>query len=63
MNGYEAAAIRELPDKKSAALPIFAVTANVFDEDRRDAEGSGMNGHITKHIEREELIKALLSVF
>ena len=49
MDGYTAArAIRNLPDKKLAGIPIIAMTANAFQEDIRKAEEAGMNGHIEK---------------
>ena len=52
MNGYDAArAIRALDDKSLAQIPIIAVTANAFEEDRRAAISAGMNGHIAKPID------------
>ena len=49
MDGYEAAKkIREMDDPKKAGIPIVAVTANAFDEDRKDAIEAGMNGHLAK---------------
>ena len=49
MNGYEAAkAIRALGNAKKAAIPIVAVTANAFEEDRQLAFAAGMNGHLAK---------------
>ena len=49
MNGYEAAkAIRALENAKKAAIPIVAVTANAFEEDRQLAFAAGMNGHLAK---------------
>jgi len=60
MNGYEAAkAIRALPDRQLAKIPIIAMTANAFEEDRRDAMNSGMNGHISKPIDTEKLFELL----
>ena len=47
MNGYKATqAIRRLPDKEKACISIIAMTANAFEEDKRDALAVGMNGHI-----------------
>ena len=49
MDGYEAAKrIRALEDKKKASIPIVAVTANAFEEDRMIAMEAGMNGHLAK---------------
>ena len=60
MNGYEAArAIRKLEDRELAAIPIIAMTANAFEEDRQEALKSGMNGHIAKPIDVELLFDVL----
>ncbi|MCR4922681.1 MAG: response regulator, partial [Lachnospiraceae bacterium] len=60
MNGYQASeAIRNLEDKEKSTIPILAVTANAFEEDKRQAIASGMNGHISKPIVVRDLIKAL----
>ena len=49
MDGYEAAKhIRELADARKAGIPIVAVTANAFEEDRKIAMEAGMNGHLAK---------------
>ena len=49
MDGYEAAKlIRALDDPQKANIPIVAVTANAFEEDRKIAMESGMNGHLAK---------------
>ncbi len=51
MNGYDAArAIRALPDKKLASIPVIAVTANAFEEDIQNAKEAGMDGYVTKPI-------------
>lgn len=64
MNGYEATRnIRAFEDSVLAAVPIVAMTANAFDEDRKAAADSGMNGFISKPINMEEVIEALRSVF
>ncbi len=60
MNGYEAArAIRKLEDRELAAIPIIAMTANAFEEDRQEALKSGMNGHIAKPIDVDLLFGVL----
>ena len=49
MDGYKATqVIRRLPDKDKACIPIIAMTANAFEEDKRKAIAVGMNGHIAK---------------
>ena len=63
MNGYKATqAIRRLPDKDKACIPIIAMTANAFEEDKRDALAVGMNGHIAKPIELDKLLLMLAEV-
>ncbi|MDE5548048.1 MAG: response regulator, partial [Clostridia bacterium] len=60
MNGYQATrAIRALEDPVKAATPIVAMTANVFEEDRKEAIECGMNGYAAKPIELEKLMKTL----
>jgi CheY-like chemotaxis protein len=52
MDGYAAArAIRSLPDKRLADIPIIAMTANAFREDVQKTEEAGMNGHIAKPLD------------
>ena len=63
MDGYAATrAIRALPDRKLASIPILAMTANAFEEDRRAALKSGMNGHIAKPIQIDKLFEVLDSI-
>lgn len=63
MNGYEASvAIRALEDKAKANIPILAMTANAFEEDKKKAFDSGMNGHLSKPIDIPVLMKALVDV-
>ena len=63
MNGYKATqAIRRLPDKEKACISIIAMTANAFEEDKRDALAVGMNGHIAKPIELDKLLLMLAEV-
>ncbi len=63
MNGYEATrAIRKLKNTQLASIPILAMTANAFEEDKQEALRSGMNGHIAKPIHIENLMSALQRV-
>ena len=60
MDGYQAArCIRHLNDKKKAEIPIIAMTANAFEEDRKKAFDAGMNGHIAKPIDMGILISVI----
>ena len=60
MNGYKATQeIRRLPDRDKACIPIIAMTANAFEEDKRDAIAAGMNGHIAKPIQVDKLLSIL----
>lgn len=60
MNGYDATrAIRNLPNTYAASIPVFAMTANAFDEDKENATDAGMNGHISKPIDVPILLKTL----
>jgi len=60
MNGYEAtAAIRKLPQKDAARIPIIAMTANAFAEDIQQSKACGMNEHLTKPLDIGELMKCL----
>ena len=60
MDGYQATAkIRKLPDPKVAGIPIYAMTANAFSEDKERSREAGMNGHLAKPIEVEELEQVL----
>ena len=64
MDGYEATrSIRTLDYPELAGIPILAMTANAFDEDRKAAIDAGMNGFLSKPIQIEELIQTLQSVF
>ena len=51
--------IRALPDAKKADIPIFAMTANAFEEDRQNALKAGMNGHIAKPLDVPRLLSIL----
>ncbi len=64
MDGYEASRkIRALDDKARASIPIIAMTANAFEEDRKNAIDAGMNGHIAKPIDVEKLMETLKDIF
>ena len=54
--------IRALEDPVRAAVPIVAMTANVFEEERKRAFDCGMNGFLSKPIVIEELIDALKDI-
>lgn len=60
MDGYQATRkIRDLPDPKLAKIPIIAMTANAFDEDKQQAFEAGMDGHLGKPIEIDKLMDML----
>ena len=60
MDGHEATRrIRNLEDKELAKVPVVAMTANAFDEDRKAAKECGMNGFISKPINMQEVVQAL----
>ena len=63
MDGYKATrVIRRLPDKDKACIPIIAMTANAFEEDKRKAIAAGMNGHIAKPIQIDKLLSTLKAI-
>ena len=63
MNGLEATRrIRALEDPEKRGIPIIAMTANAFEEDRRAASDAGMNGFVMKPIEVSRLVEALAAV-
>ena len=64
MDGYTATReIRTLPDNRKANIPIVAMTANAFEEDRQKAFAAGMNGHIIKPISIDEIAEVLDVIF
>lgn len=64
MDGYAATkAIRNLPDAEIAQIPIFALSANAFQEDKDKAEAAGMNGYISKPVQIEEMLQTIMKVF
>ena len=63
MNGYEATkAIRALQNPAVSTIPILAMTANAFEEDKQQALKCGMNGHISKPIDIEKLLETLKGI-
>ena len=60
MDGYKATqAIRNLPDKDKACIPIIAMTANAFAEDKRKTMEAGMNAHLSKPLNVPELMDTI----
>ncbi len=63
MNGYEATReIRKLENKELASIPILAMTANAFEEDKKEALKNGMNGHISKPVDVDKLFETLSEI-
>ncbi len=63
MNGYEASRkIRSLENKELAKIPIIALTANTFDEDKKEALSNGMNAYIAKPIDVDVLYETLRNI-
>lgn len=63
MDGYKATqAIRRFPDREKANIPIIAMTANVFEEDKKMAFSKGMNGHIAKPIDVHKIEEVIISI-
>ena len=61
MNGYEATReIRSLSDPQKSSIPIVAMTANAFEEDKRNALAAGMDGHLAKPIDDQKLVQTLM---
>mgnify|MGYP000325031954 FL=1 len=62
MDGYQATkAIRKLPDER-AQVPIIAMTANAFEEDRQAAFAAGMDDYLAKPIEIDKLLRKIVKV-
>lgn len=63
MNGYQATrAIRALDDPAKSGIPIIAMTANAFEEDRQEAIEAGMNGYVAKPINIDKLMETLKDI-
>ena len=63
MDGYAATQIiRNLSDKKKANIPIIAMTANAFEEDKKAALKVGMNAHVSKPIDMDVLCKIIATI-
>ena len=63
MDGYEATRrIRALEDPERSSVPIVAMTANAFEEDRQKAMEAGMNAHVAKPIDIEKLMETLKDI-
>lgn len=64
VDGYEATRrIRSLDNPALSAIPILAMTANAFDEDRKAALECGMNGFLSKPLDLKETLQALQGIF
>ena len=63
LNGYEATRqIRAMDRNYCKQIPILAMTANAFDEDRQEVIAAGMNGHLAKPIDLKVLLKTLSEI-
>lgn len=63
MDGYQATrSIRAFKDEKKSSIPIIALTANAFPEDRDKAAAAGMNGHIAKPLDADRMFKVIAEV-
>ncbi|MDE6421187.1 MAG: response regulator, partial [Lachnospiraceae bacterium] len=63
MDGYTASrTIRAMDDPDKAGIPIVAMTANAFEEDRQKAFDAGMNGHVPKPIDIPKLLETLETI-
>ena len=61
MNGYEATKkIRSLDREDAKVIPIIAMTANAFEEDRKRSMEAGMNGHVAKPLDMQEILKTIV---
>ena len=63
LNGYDTTRrIRELPDLTLSQIPVIAMTANAFEEDRRQALAAGMNGFIPKPLDMKQVQRIIRDV-
>ena len=63
MDGYKATRIiRDMQDSYRRDIPIIAMTANAFEEDKKMALDAGMNGHLSKPIKMDELMRTLTEI-
>ena len=63
MDGHQAAqAIRKMQDPYPAEIPIIALSANAFDEDRKRSIKSGMNAHLAKPVDMDRLIELIREI-
>ncbi len=64
MDGYEATReIRAMPSDQAKRIPILAMTANAFEEDKKKALDAGMDGHLAKPIDIDKLLETLDEIF
>ena len=64
MNGFAATReIRNLSDDRKANIPIIAMTANAFDEDKKKAYDAGMNGFVAKPVNIKTMMSTLTEIF
>ncbi|MDO4494093.1 MAG: ATP-binding protein [Clostridia bacterium] len=64
MDGYKATkSIRSMNDPEKAHIPVIAMTANAFEEDKRNAFEAGMDGHVSKPVHKDELARTLAGLF
>ncbi len=60
LNGYEATVkIRKMENRKKANIPIIAMTANAFEEDKKAAADVGMNDHVAKPVDMNILLSVI----